>query len=68
MKWTKTLPTEAGFYWYRRDKHNPGWIVPIVQLPNGKVRRDTGNGTLIDLDPHEGSEWAGPIEAPKEER
>ena len=61
-QWTKTKPTEAGWYWYRgqADESDP-FIVQVdeagqFQWPDGGYQEVT----LTD------GEWAGPIELPEE--
>ena len=52
MNWTKTLPTEAGYYWWRKNQHKAESIYYVAydmdksianELKDGPVSRYTFN-------------------------
>lgn len=70
LKWTTDKPTVPGWYWTRHAQEKPH----IVML----YRRHTGalamlvmgypNGLEVQAEQFRGSQWAGPLELPKESR
>jgi hypothetical protein len=63
MKWTHTLPTVPGAYWYRDKHRDDGPRVIMIRDYAGRMAWD--NATL-DGRYFSGSEWAGPIPPPLE--
>lgn len=62
MTWTKSPPTEYGWYWMRGLRGNQ--IPQVVLVSVGKYRIATGIFNLTEYDPE--AEWAGPIDEPEE--
>jgi hypothetical protein len=61
-QWTKTKPTEAGWYWFRGEAHEADpFIVQIDEV--GQFQWPDGGFQEVKLAK---GEWAGPIEEPKE--
>lgn len=60
MEWSKELPTEEGFYWWRKGQARD--IVNIIRLRGG-LMVDAGD-EFEKLGFFTGSEWAGPIPEP----
>jgi hypothetical protein len=61
LTWTQEFPVQEGFYWYKKTVQSNPWIVPMVKLPNGVIRRDNNNGVLAQMD---AGYYAGPIALP----
>jgi hypothetical protein len=69
MIWTTEMPTQVGWYWQRdsrperREKERRrGPVEEIVYVRNYAGRLAVGNSVL----PWEFTEWAGPLDPPKE--
>lgn len=67
MQWTRNIPTEPGWYWYRR-RHgaNPEvWCVTMVKIYRNWAGQIivSGWGSPSSMS----GEWAGPLEPPTEE-
>jgi len=66
MNWTKTPPTEPGWYWHRENDHSDGNVIYIGGSPNGEKLLAYGWGTEYDeRDISQlGGEWGGRVPAP----
>jgi hypothetical protein len=62
LAWTTTVPTEPGWYWWRRKADGPLMVVKLTTL--GHVYR-VGSG-YRDRTAEMGGEWCGPIPVPGE--
>ena len=58
--WTKKIPTEPEFYWWRQDA---AWAASIVRLDAKGSIWFTGN-EVEELASALGGEWAGPLTPP----
>ena len=59
--WTREKPTEAGWYWWRRDQHAlPGVAIVCSDLSGYYMNRTGYNSTFDHVDDVIG-EWLGPI-------
>jgi hypothetical protein len=69
LQWTRTPPTEPGWYWIRGGvlNHRKPTLVEVWRGEQClRIRRADGSGyTRADSVPH--IEWAGPIQEPPEE-
>lgn len=66
MTWTTDLPTKPGWYWYRHPEHKE-WIVEVISTGSAvNVRFEWGWVDIFAC--HRHSEWAGPIQRPKENK
>ena len=66
MKWTTETPTEPGWYWVRSPR-SPMGIVLVVPFGSGLAVDSPMFVPEYVCDCDDGTEWAGPIPAPKEE-
>ena len=68
LRWTRTPPTEAGWYWQRQRGYTGPVVVYVEQYangpryyPNDACRSSYPGLPIVDI------EWAGPIQPPEEE-
>ena len=71
LKWTRALPTEEGWYWYRAYMHTPGIYFfcrrrgPLGEYDApGDCQYEQALPLERDDNPNREEEWAGPIPAP----
>jgi hypothetical protein len=62
--WTKGLPTEPGYYWFRNALYREPEQVVHVRIYVGKLA--VGNSAIEGWDRMETADWAGPIPLPEE--
>ena len=63
LQWTKSKPSEAGWYWYRgQSQEEDPFIVQVDEV--GQFQWPDGGFQEATLTK---GEWAGPIEEPEEE-
>ena len=71
MKWTKELPKEEGWYWYKEIHKDPEWRKPRVLHVSWNIDHDellfTDGRSPRNLSNWPG-EWAGPIPLPVSRR
>ena len=69
LKWTKELPTEEGWYWYRCLGHGPAihyFYKPDPQSPYASPTQfEYEQCIALERDPLPNEEWAGPIPLPE---
>ena len=63
MKWTKTLPIEAGYYWFLEDESEITIVEVIEEDPDGFITWAVGDDNPVYLRDMEGF-WFGPIHIP----
>jgi len=67
-RWTKEKPTKPGWYWHRMPFLNDAKHAVQVFLRDGKYHAILSVG-IVPIGPSfEGSEWAGPISEPTEDK
>ena len=60
--WTKTLPAENGWYWWRGLKGDASYLFSVIQHPNG-IKIWTGGEWAS---PEDGYWWPERVEPPPE--
>ena len=65
-KWTKTTPTEEGYYWWRFNNLSDEYIVKVaISSITDELCVYNGVYASVEMEDYEG-EWCGPITRPEE--
>ncbi len=59
MKWTREVPTVAGWYWWREKSGAPPTTL-LLEMQDGEMHCMTWEDAPEDM----GGEWYGPLEVP----
>ena len=66
LKWTRTPPTEAGWYWYRRDGYGYGFCAMSPFMGVVEVKSDWIGTWGGEFERQNNGMWSGPIPPPEE--